>query len=237
MACACLFCFFFLMIRRPPRSTLFPYTTIHRQGRAFLHRAEPAAAGTHVAQHHEGGGAVIPAFADVGAGRALADGVQAQALDEPLQVAIVLANGRGRTQPRRAFDLRGNGNQQYPYCTGRAGTLTRAAAFSSRSQFPSAIGRPFTRRSASMRHSGSPATSTSSKPGAAGVDFMMWTSRVTRAVNSSTGMNRATSMARYIWLVRTVLPRKRMPPTSSHMAPPLSTEHRISTIMARPLPL
>src|SRR6266404_7275279 len=27
---ACLRCFFFLMIRRPPRSTLFPYTTLFR---------------------------------------------------------------------------------------------------------------------------------------------------------------------------------------------------------------
>src|ERR1051326_8793750 len=26
----CAFCFFFLMIRRPPRSTLFPYTTLFR---------------------------------------------------------------------------------------------------------------------------------------------------------------------------------------------------------------
>src|SRR3712207_7148513 len=26
-------CFFFLMIRRPPRSTLFPYTTLFRSGR------------------------------------------------------------------------------------------------------------------------------------------------------------------------------------------------------------
>src|SRR5574343_953880 len=29
-----LFCFFFLMIRRPPRSTLFPYTTLFRSGEA-----------------------------------------------------------------------------------------------------------------------------------------------------------------------------------------------------------
>src|ERR1022692_5228587 len=32
-ACGCchpVFCFFFLMIRRPPRSTLFPYTTLFR---------------------------------------------------------------------------------------------------------------------------------------------------------------------------------------------------------------
>src|ERR1019366_10717935 len=28
----CLSCFFFLMIRRPPRSTLFPYTTLFRSG-------------------------------------------------------------------------------------------------------------------------------------------------------------------------------------------------------------
>src|SRR2546425_8596307 len=33
--------FFFLMIRRPPRSTLFPYTTLFRSRRA---RHEPAAA-------------------------------------------------------------------------------------------------------------------------------------------------------------------------------------------------
>src|SRR2546422_6965281 len=35
------FCFFFLMIRRPPRSTLFPYTTLFRS----LHRRGPARAG------------------------------------------------------------------------------------------------------------------------------------------------------------------------------------------------
>src|SRR5258707_11004723 len=36
----CLFFFFFLMIRRPPRSTLFPYTTLFRslEGRRRLHR-------------------------------------------------------------------------------------------------------------------------------------------------------------------------------------------------------
>src|SRR3712207_8035480 len=28
--------FFFLMIRRPPRSTLFPYTTLFRSGRTWL---------------------------------------------------------------------------------------------------------------------------------------------------------------------------------------------------------
>src|SRR3712207_9265541 len=52
-------CFFFLMIRRPPRSTLFPYTTLFRsQGRGAgagglepdgQRRAGPVAAGQQVA--------------------------------------------------------------------------------------------------------------------------------------------------------------------------------------------
>src|SRR3712207_7197685 len=32
--------FFFLMIRRPPRSTLFPYTTLFRSGADFLEELE-----------------------------------------------------------------------------------------------------------------------------------------------------------------------------------------------------
>src|SRR5215203_6357172 len=35
-----LFCFFFLMIRRPPRSTLFPYTTLFRSIRSVGHHAK-----------------------------------------------------------------------------------------------------------------------------------------------------------------------------------------------------
>src|SRR3712207_6861045 len=35
------FYFFFLMIRRPPRSTLFPYTTLFRSLRGSARRAEP----------------------------------------------------------------------------------------------------------------------------------------------------------------------------------------------------
>src|SRR5438874_7984776 len=40
MSSAFLFCFFFSMIRRPPRSTLFPYTTLFRS-RALLHCVQP----------------------------------------------------------------------------------------------------------------------------------------------------------------------------------------------------
>src|SRR5215211_8200767 len=35
----CSYLFFFLMIRRPPRSTLFPYTTLFRSCRRRLRRA------------------------------------------------------------------------------------------------------------------------------------------------------------------------------------------------------
>ena len=72
---------------------------IHRQRRAFLHGAEAAAARADVAQNHERGGAVVPAFAHVGAGGAFADGVQAEAVDQRFQIAIVLADGRGGAQP------------------------------------------------------------------------------------------------------------------------------------------
>src|SRR5471032_3573935 len=40
-----LFFFFFLMIRRPPRSTLFPYTTLFRSCRGPAGRGIPPAAG------------------------------------------------------------------------------------------------------------------------------------------------------------------------------------------------
>src|SRR5258708_28252104 len=51
------FVFFFLMIRRPPRSTLFPYTTLFRSPRRRLRRAR------HVALQHD------PAPLPVGIGR------------------------------------------------------------------------------------------------------------------------------------------------------------------------
>src|SRR3989441_11256289 len=56
----CLLFFFFLMIRRPPRSTLFPYTTLFRSVRPPLilepgraEREEPRAVdrGRHVGEH------------------------------------------------------------------------------------------------------------------------------------------------------------------------------------------
>src|SRR3712207_7428257 len=59
--------FFFLMIRRPPRSTLFPYTTLFRSE----HRARPRRG-----DRDQGArGAALRADRDrVGAGRAVGDG-------------------------------------------------------------------------------------------------------------------------------------------------------------------
>src|SRR6266487_5159580 len=37
---SCVFIFFFLMIRRPPRSTLFPYTTLFRSSATHLNRLQ-----------------------------------------------------------------------------------------------------------------------------------------------------------------------------------------------------
>src|SRR5436853_4065972 len=54
--CSCVYCFFFLMIRRPPRSTLFPYTTLFRSGcREAVRRA--------VSRRIFFGGAAATAFA------------------------------------------------------------------------------------------------------------------------------------------------------------------------------
>src|SRR5258708_27911544 len=44
--------FFFLMIRRPPRSTLFPYTTLFRSLRGDLRRRAPDASALRAARRH-----------------------------------------------------------------------------------------------------------------------------------------------------------------------------------------
>src|SRR2546430_9566387 len=58
-------CFFFLMIRRPPRSTLFPYTTLFRS----LHIAPISGFGPRaipVGSHSAGSAITVPAVAPMG---------------------------------------------------------------------------------------------------------------------------------------------------------------------------
>ena len=70
-------------------------------GAALGHGAESAAARAEVAEHHEGGGFVVPALADVGAVGAFADGVQAERAGQALEVVVVLAHGGAGLEPLR----------------------------------------------------------------------------------------------------------------------------------------
>ena len=68
-------------------------------GAALGHGAEAAAAGAEVAEHHEGGGFVVPALADVGAVGALADGVELERAGQVLEGVVVFAHGGAGLEP------------------------------------------------------------------------------------------------------------------------------------------
>ena len=74
---------------------------VHRPRAALAHVAEPAVAGAHVPQQHEGGGAVDPpALMEVGAPGLLADRDQALGPDEGLHLGHHLRSGNLDLQPR-----------------------------------------------------------------------------------------------------------------------------------------
>ena len=68
---------------------------------SLRHGAEAAAPRAQIAQQHERRGAMVPALADIGAVRRLANRMQVQLARQRLQVVIVLAHGRARLQPVR----------------------------------------------------------------------------------------------------------------------------------------
>jgi len=68
-------------------------------GAAFGHGAESTAARAEIAEHHECGGFVMPALADVGAVGAFADGVKGERAGETLEVVVVLAHGSAGLEP------------------------------------------------------------------------------------------------------------------------------------------
>src|SRR5262249_40371270 len=152
-----------------------------------------------------------PALSHIRTGGAFANGVKVQPVDQALQFAVIVTDRCRRAQPPRTLLSRGYGNQHYSYCTGGAATPTFSPLPHRVFQLPSSIGIPWARRSASVRHSGSPATSTSLKPGAGADDFIIVTNFSMRAANSSTGRNRLTSIAMKHWLTRTNRPRIRIP--------------------------
>src|SRR3954463_6379284 len=68
---------------------------------AGLDVAEPAPAGAGVAEDHERRGAAVPAVADVGARRLLADGVEVLVADEAVELPVARAARRLDLEPRR----------------------------------------------------------------------------------------------------------------------------------------
>ena len=92
---------------------------------AGLHVAEAAPARAGVAQDHERGGAPLPALADVGAVRLLADGVQRLAAHQALDVAV----GRARPAPSpsaMAACASGTAPRRHPWAAAAAGVRPRA---------------------------------------------------------------------------------------------------------------
>jgi len=72
---------------------------VEHLGPAGFHRAEAAGPGTGVTQDHEGGGAGLPAFADVRAARLLAHGVQVEPAHDALQLGVVRPTRQADPQP------------------------------------------------------------------------------------------------------------------------------------------
>src|ERR1051325_3003574 len=68
---------------------------------AVRDRAVGARARADVTEDHEGGRAVMPALADVGTARLLADRVELQLLHHALEAQVVLGPRRAYFQPRR----------------------------------------------------------------------------------------------------------------------------------------
>src|SRR5256885_13829491 len=86
------FCFFFLMIRRPPRSTLFPYTTLFRSD-AVRHRAA-----LHGDRHHVAGGEPPPAHARAARGAARSEEHTSELQSPCNLVCRLLLEKKKRTQ-------------------------------------------------------------------------------------------------------------------------------------------
>ena len=75
---------------------------------ARRNRAKSAGARADIAQNHESGGAVLPAFAHVGAARGFADGVKIERAHDALEVLVAFAAKEFDAQPVRArVSLRG----------------------------------------------------------------------------------------------------------------------------------
>ena len=75
------------------------FVEVDRVRPALGHGAETAAAGTGIAQHHEGRGALVPALADVRAVGGLAYRMQVERPRKTLQLVVILAHRRASLEP------------------------------------------------------------------------------------------------------------------------------------------
>ena len=71
-----------------------------------------AVPGTDVAQNHEGGGAVLPAFAHVGTAGAFADGVQIESAHGALEILVAFATEEFDAKPVRTRVSAGRWHQR-----------------------------------------------------------------------------------------------------------------------------
>ena len=79
---------------------------VERAGTPGLDITEAAAARAGVAHHQESGGALAPAFAQVGALRFFADGVQSLAAHEVAHALVIFSTGRANANPGRTATRR-----------------------------------------------------------------------------------------------------------------------------------
>src|ERR1035437_9428014 len=77
------------------------------EGLARLDRTEPAGTGADIAEDHDRGGPLAPAFAHVGAVSLLADRIEIQAVEETPEVLVGLAGGDAGLDPLRVTARRG----------------------------------------------------------------------------------------------------------------------------------
>src|SRR6266478_7803075 len=119
----CFFSFFFLMIRRPPRSTLFPYTTLFRSWR-FHRYADTAGAAT--AWHHASGPQGVAGGCSVVSRRPLSDGclwTQSHSSSRFRRLYTICSrNGRPRRFPDALTPVRGSTRLRYGDHCGRTGS-------------------------------------------------------------------------------------------------------------------
>src|SRR3981081_3943217 len=73
---------------------------VNRFGTSLGDRAKAAAPRADIAEQHEGRGVMVPAFSDIRALRRLANGMQAKAAGQLLQVVKVLAHRSPGLEPR-----------------------------------------------------------------------------------------------------------------------------------------